>query len=225
VALVALTVSLLSLVVAVASLASARAARDEAADAERLAEALSQAGSGGPPPATSDPVDPPATAGPRPTDGTQETVAPPQTFNPQAAFTAKYSGEVLNPQVTSFDETYIDLDEPRIVFDSSSADLVLEKGGLRSDPPFFDLQQSNVTAAEVGTPEAAPDDCLEQIRTSPLPPAAEVPAQRGTVLCLLTSPARAAEQGINQKLVVLHVSALGDEGRVTIEINAWEQPR
>jgi hypothetical protein len=135
----------------------------------------------------------------------------------------RYSGEVLNPQVTTSNEAYIDLDEPRV--GNSGADLLLEVPGFGSDPPYFNLQQSDVTAAEAATPEVTPDDCLEQIRTSPLPPDAEVPAQRGTVLCVLTSLVRAAEQGINQKLVVLHVSALGDDGRVTIEVDAWEQPR
>lgn len=223
VAVAALAVSLLSMVVALASLASARAARDEAADAERMVEALSPGSAGSPGPTTG-PVAP-TTGPPAPTSGPQVTEAPPRSFNPQAAFTVRYSDEVLNPQVTRDDDAFVDLDEPRVVFNFNDADLVLERTGFGSDPPSFNLQESEVTAAEAGTPEVTPEECLERIRTSPLPPGAEVPAQRGTVLCVLTSLARAAEQGIGQKLVVLHVSALGDGGRVTIEVDAWEQPR
>lgn len=227
VALSALVASVVSLVIAAGSFAHAVTARDRAAAAERLADAMSNGDPVEPRPAPADPTPtgqnlPEDTPVSPPADPPVET--PPQSFDPQAEFTLRYSDEVLNPQVTSAN-VYIDLDEPRVVFDREEADLVLEVNSFGSDPPYFDLPTSTVAAAEAGDAEANPDDCLERLRTSPLPPSVQVPAQRGTVLCLLTSLVRAAEQGINQKIVVVYVSALGAEGRVTLELNAWEQPR
>lgn len=222
VAIVALLVSLLSLAVAVTSLMSARTARDEAADAERLAEALSPEDPAAPP-APEGPGTLPATGEPPPPDSPTGSAPPPQSFNPQVAFEVRYSDEVLNPRVTSTDDAYVELDEPRVVFDINQADLVLGVGDFNR-PTVFDLGQSNVTAAEAGTPEVTPDECLERIRTSPLPPSEDVPVQRGVVLCIQTSFGRASELGITQKLVVLHVSAFGDNGQVTLELDAWDQP-
>lgn len=213
----ALMVSLLSLVVALTSFATARVAREQAADAVRLAEAQSGQDADGSSPA-GDPVAVPPTAGPR------TPAAAPQSLHPQADFVLRYSNEVLNLQVTQADDGYVDLNEPRVTFDQSQADLVLRLS-YGSETPQIDLESSAVTAARADTPELTPEDCLELIRTGPLPPSAEVPTPRGTVLCILTSLTRAVEDGISQKLVVLRVTALGRDGLVTIELNAWEQPR
>jgi hypothetical protein len=154
----------------------------------------------------------------------EETDAPRDVLNPRATYVQVYSEEVLNPQVTDDSDAFIDLDEPRVGADFNRADIVLSVS-FRSDVPVIALSEDDQSAAEAANPELTPQDCSELIRTGPLPDEVQVPAQRGTALCATTSPTNAAAQGINQRMVIIRVTALGSDGRLTLEVSAWEVPR
>jgi hypothetical protein len=169
--------------------------------------------------ATDPPPVEPATGSPP-----SEAPTPPDVLNPQAVYSPVFAGDVLNPQVTGDSDAYIDLDEPRVGADFNRADIVISLP-FSGPVPTIQLMERDQAAAEAGNPAVTPEDCAELIRTGPLPQEATVPAQRGTILCITTSPTQAAAQGINQRMVVLRVTALGDDGRMSLEVSAWEVPR
>jgi hypothetical protein len=226
---IALAISLLVSIVALSALAVAVDAREQAADAQSQIDSGFAPNATVPaPPEPDEAVSAPGLSEP-PTDHTaspEDTATPTDVLNPQAVYTPVYSGEVLNPQVTGDSQAYVDLDEPRVGADFNKADIRLDVS-FRVDVPYFQVtsEADDHAAAEAGSPTLTPEDCADLIRTGPLPDDAQVPAQRGTVLCIATSPTSAAAQGINQRIAVLHVTALGDDGRVTIEVSAWEVPR
>lgn len=226
-ALIAVAISVVMTVVAATALGVALDARRQAAEARSQIDSGSALGPPPPSPAadTDDlPVVDETTAPPLDPAQPQETPTPADVLNPQAVYEPWYSGDVLNPQATSDTDAQIDLDEPRVGADFNRTDLVLS-ASFRSDVPVFALNDDDQAFAEAATPDLTPGDCADLIRTGPLPGDVEVPAQRGTVLCITTSPAQAAAQGINQRIILLKVTALNDEGRVTVELDAWQIPR
>lgn len=224
-------VAILALLIAIVAAVLARSAASQAQRAEQLASELkSQAA-----------VEPGDTQGLEPSAGAQDTaepvadpepvaeatpvptITPPDVLDPQADYRLTYSDEILNPQPTNDSSAEIDLDEPRVGPEQSKVDIVIDVG-YDSTVPVIRLEDG-VAAAEAPSEAATPADCADLIRTGPVPDRYSVPAQRGTVLCIATSREQAAAQGINQKLVVLHVTELGADGRVTLHLDAWEVPQ
>jgi hypothetical protein len=57
-----------------------------------------------------------------------------------------------------------------------------------------------------------------------MPTSQHVPAQRDRTICVATSLEDAKEQGIQQKLIIIHVNSLPDTGRVNLTLAAWKVP-
>lgn len=225
-------VAVLALVIALAAMVFARSAASQAQRAENLAdEALSQTStepdtdSSAEPSTSPEPETPEDESSTEPPDGNSldPTIAPPDVLDPQAEYSATYTAEVLNPRATTRSSADIDLDEPRVGADPSTIDITVHLD-FGSTVPYISLEHE-VAAAEASADALTPEDCADLIRTGPVPEGEGIPAQRGTVLCVATSLNKAAAEGINQKLVLLRVTELGDEGRVTIQVDAWEVPR
>ncbi|GAA4686373.1 hypothetical protein Prum_016930 [Phytohabitans rumicis] len=220
---------MLALLVALGSLMAAWRAVDQAADAKQFALA---GGSGTAPGATQPlPVSaaPPSDAAPAdaaPTDAPVDPGTPSGTGAPpldeRTVYTVKYDSETLTLKTTNCsDQMYADLDEPRANVGSAGADLVLNTSC--SGPSFLKLW-SGVEGSTSASPGRTPHDCAEAIRTSPLGEA-PVPARKGTAICLTTSFEAAQERGDNQRLVLVEITGVADDGAVTIRSRAWNIPR
>ena len=148
---------------------------------------------------------------------------PPDVLSPQAELVTAYTTQEINPLATSSNVTYIDLDEPRVLQGSDKSDLTLRRDYSASAVPYF-LFDEGTSVAMAKEPSVQPADCADLIRKAPVPYNQRVPAQRETVICVATSLSEAHTQGIKQKMVVMYVTALGDNGRVSIRLSAWHVP-
>ncbi|MDI1462774.1 hypothetical protein QEZ54_17500 [Catellatospora sp. KI3] len=146
-------------------------------------------------------------------------------LNPQASFTVAYTVQELVPQVTRDDRAYIDLNEPRVV--SSGGDTVDVSLSMPYNGSVPTIQLDDGVEAAITTtsnPNPQPEDCREAIRTSPVPPSAATAAQRPLVMCVATSAKQAASIGQAQLIVVIKVTALSEDGKVSMQLTAWKQP-
>ncbi|MEU8004059.1 hypothetical protein AB0B66_23110 [Catellatospora sp. NPDC049111] len=146
-------------------------------------------------------------------------------LNPQAAFDPAYKDQELIPQVTSQASAYLDLNEPRVVQQGSDKDDVRLELPYNSTVPVIILLDGVEGAIVPPTmPDPQPQDCADLIRKSPVPQRAETAAQRELTMCIATSQEQATAIGQRQRLVVLHISALSSNAKVTIQLKAWEVP-
>lgn len=173
---------------------------------------------------TSTPAPPPTTAGPTgeptgaPTDdpSAEPTDEPTGAPDPSGVFTPAYEAEVLRIQPSS--DRYIDLDEPSANARNSTGELYYSSG-----LPIGDLSFNDVDVAEIKTAAPTAGDCVQELRRAPID-LSVVPA-RGKALCVLTSAGRAASQGIRQKVVLIRMDALADDGTLNLSLTAWTVPR
>jgi hypothetical protein len=227
-AVVALGVAALALLVAAVSLVVAWRAVDQAGDAKQIALAsgtgsASEAPAAAPPSVASEeapvPTEAPATGAPAVPDP-NGSGAPP--LNEQTVYTSKYEKQELTLKAECSYSMYADLDEPRANVGSSGYDLALT--GFCTNRPGYLSLGTGVEGSTSGSSNMTPKDCAEKIRTAPLGDAT-VPARKGSVVCLTTSFAEAQEKGDNQRLVLLEVTGVADDGAVTIKATAWNIPR
>ncbi|MBV1854474.1 hypothetical protein [Catellatospora tritici] len=145
-------------------------------------------------------------------------------LNPQATFTSAYTQQQLIPQVTRNDRAYLDLNEPRVVNGNSDRFDVYLTLPYSSSVPVIQLDEGVEAAVLMNNENPQPEDCTSAIRTSPVPPSATTAAQRPLVMCIATSPKQAASVGQAQVIVVLKVTALSDDAKVTMQLTAWKLP-
>jgi len=151
--------------------------------------------------------------------------APLDVLTATAELKPAYNTQELHPLANSNDYTYIDLDEPRVLQGNEKSDLYVRREYNTSAVPFFVFGRgTNVAVVASKDPNIQPADCANLIRTAPIQPDQRVPAQRETVICVATSLNDALEAGIKQKMVVLVVTSLSDDGRVSIRVSAWQIP-
>jgi len=148
---------------------------------------------------------------------------PPDVLSPQAEFEPAYNTQEINPLATSSNVTYIDLDEPRVLQGSEKSEVSVRRDYSASAVPYF-LFDQGTSVAMAKDPTVQPADCVDLIRKAPVPYNQRVPAQRETVICVATSLSEAHSEGIKQKMVVMYVSAIGDNGRVSVRLSAWRIP-
>jgi hypothetical protein len=225
-AFAALGLALIATVLSAHALGKATRSEQRLADLVSAAPAASPAAveeaAGDQPGPTSPSPLPPAGQTRPPESPAVESPDAPDVLNPRATFTLAYAEEVLTVRALSRSTAYLDLDEPRVGVERG-ADMAMAVSTSNPIPYFF--FQDGVVAAEATSAELSAHDCRELIRTGPLPRGTQVPAQRGLVLCVATSAEQAATEGISQKIAVLHVTALSEEGRATVHVTAWEVPR
>jgi hypothetical protein len=218
----------LALLLAFVSLLVSWRALDQAGDARDIAAA---AGRGQPMTpaaaqreATSTPEPARSTATSEATTPSAVTSGEPPPLNPRTAFKIKYDKQSLTLKPQGSYPMYVDLDEPRANVGQSGYDLALAgPSSYSQDPAYFKLGE-DVAGSEAGAPGMTPQDCGEKIRTAPVG-AANIPARKGTVLCLTTSYTAARERGDVQRLVLLEVTGVATDNTVTVQVSAWDIPR
>ncbi|HEX5496228.1 MAG TPA: hypothetical protein VFX70_16810, partial [Mycobacteriales bacterium] len=144
--------------------------------------------------------------------GTDPAPTDAQTIDPKADYQVAYRGEKLRVQPNCFDGRPVDLDEPRVGSEQSAAELEY-RGGCNGEPR--DLSGENIdAAATVTSPDAAPQDCAEAIRTAPV--TLDFPPSAGTNLCIVTSAEAAGAEGIDQKLALVTIDGIADDGTIAL---------
>ena len=102
---------------------------------------------------------------------------------------------------------YLDLDEPRADADQQGSDLRYDSR-CGAGRPALTLAPGAAAGSRAG-PDTDAAGCAQAIRTSPLGVNADVPVQKGTVLCVLTSAADAEERGERPRMVLVEVTEVG----------------
>lgn len=160
--------------------------------------------------------------GPGPTDATattepteESTSEPTDGPDPAGVFTVAYQDEPLRLQPSS---RYIDLDQPS--GNAPSAASELQYSGFA---PAFKFLFGNVSLASVNSPTATANDCALQLRRAPVDP--EFAPEKGQLVCVLTDREAADNEGIRQKIVLLRVVSIGQDGTLNLALSAWTVPR
>jgi hypothetical protein len=140
--------------------------------------------------------------------------------SPAPDYAVGYASESLKFQVGCSAVLFVDLDEPRANVDDQHHDLrYTSKCGTSA--PTLALGPGADGGSEVAPDTRTADECVRQIRTSPLGPRAGVAVRPGLKLCVLTSLRDARERADTQKLILLEVSALSDEGTASLRATSW----
>ncbi|MGI5244935.1 hypothetical protein [Dactylosporangium sp. CA-139066] len=115
----------------------------------------------------------------------------------------------------------IDLDKPEVGADQDSADMQL----YVYDGEYFRFGQ-NVKVVTMNSPDAQPGDCAARFDTARLAPDAQINVKTDNLtLCINTSLADAQRQGIDWKIVLLHVMSVLVDGTVNVSLKAWNVPQ
>jgi len=157
-----------------------------------------------------------------PTDATETTAPsaeptsePTNGPDPSGVFEVAYQSEPLVLQPSG---RYIDLDEPS--GNASSAVYELQYDGY---PPGAKLDfSSEVALASINSPAPTANDCAKQLRREPIDSA--FAPSKGQLICVLTSRQAADDQGIRQKIVLMKVNSITDDGTLNLTLTAWTVP-
>jgi hypothetical protein len=153
----------------------------------------------------------------------QSSVSPPTNIDPSGVFTAAYRQQnlIFHSPGPCDGNLYVDLDEPRVGVTSQEADLELSQECIGKDRLLLSYAGSTVAIAP--NSNVTPNDCAELIRTGALSSNQSVPVELGTVLCLVTNRQAAEVEGITQKIVRIHITAVA-KGTVSATAFAWNVP-
>lgn len=215
VAAVAVLFAFVSLVVA----ARAMSVANDAKDAVAGGAATTAPDSGGAEATEPAPRETPSEAAPPPIDPTS---SDPPELNEQTNYEVETEKESLTLTATGNSDMSLDVDEPRAYSGSQGADLILnaDYNGQR----YFILGEG-VAASSDGAPAMTPKECVDVIRKAPLPSEARVPARQGNVICLFTSFAAAQNSGDDWRVARVTITGERSDGKVTVEVTAWNIPR
>lgn len=136
--------------------------------------------------------------------------------DPSGVFEVAYQSEPLVLQPSG---RYIDLDEPS--GNAESAVYELQYEGL-SPATKFDFNGQDELAS-INSPSPTANDCAKQLRREPID--SSFAPSKGQLICVLTSRAAADEQGIRQKIVLMKVNSIADDGTLNLTLTAWTVPR
>jgi hypothetical protein len=140
-----------------------------------------------------------------------------------AEYPVSYSEEPLEVQVGCAAVMYLDLDEPRADADQQVSDLRYDSR-CGTGRPVLTLAPGAEAAGQPAGPQTDAAGCAQAIRTSPLGVNAEVPVQKGTALCVLTSAVDAEERGERPRMVLVEVTEAG-EGSAAMRATSWTVPQ
>lgn len=209
---VAVVAFLLALIAAVNSWRAASAVGALQTKVDRLGTAAApQPGPVATPPAEA------TTDSPSP-DATPTGSAP--TLNAQTQYKVNYVSKRMNISGVCNQTVYLDLDEPRVQSGSNEAELNI--GNCNGGPPNFTLADG-VQGSQVDSDSVTPIECNNQIQLSPLPRVG-MPLRQGQVYCVVTSLDNARAAALSWKMVVLSVSSIGEDGKVSLDASAWDIP-
>jgi hypothetical protein len=140
------------------------------------------------------------------------------TPNPGAAFVPVYLAESLKLQASECGFVGVDLDRPQV----AAGEFELRFRGPCADNVV--RLETLVVASVASSSDVTPEECTDLIRRAPLG-VSQVTVSKGLVLCLRTSADEAQRQGIPQKLAVLEVVSVADDGTTEVRVTAWSVPR
>jgi hypothetical protein len=142
---------------------------------------------------------------------------------PDSDFQLVFEKQVLHvpPRETCGELRYVDVDEPRSGAEQEIAEfgygtacgVVKPRIDVADELPISLVQSENATAK----------DCAEAIQRSPVNEPF-VPTEE-TRLCLITSAEEAQGQGKSQKVALVTVTGIDQDGMMTIQISTWSVPR
>jgi hypothetical protein len=223
--LIPMALSAVALLLAVVAVGVSLYAVSRTGDTKATNTSAQPNGGTGAAPAPSDagPQSPSPAERPAPTDASPSADTALDVLSPQASFVEAYKAQALNPLATSGTTAYLDLDEPRVLQNRGTSDGYLTRDYGSGAVPYFVFSEGT-SVALADDPNVQPADCRELIRTGPVPTSQHVPAQRDRTICVATSLEDAKEQGIQQKLIIIHVNSLPDTGRVNLTLAAWKVP-
>jgi len=158
-----------------------------------------------------------------PTDAT-ETAAPTEEPtseptggpDPSGVYEVAYQSEPLVLQPSS---RYVDLDEPSGNASGSVYELQYEGFAPGSKLEF----SSEVALASINSPSPTANDCAKQLRREPID--TTFAPSKGQLICVLTSRSAADDQGIRQKIVLMKVNSITQDGTLNLTLTAWTVPR
>jgi len=140
-----------------------------------------------------------------------------------AGYSVSYTEEPLQVQVGCAAVMYLDLDEPRADADQQRSDLRYDSR-CGTGRPVLTLAPGAEAAGQVTDPETDAAGCAQAIRASPLGVNAEVPVQKGTLLCVLTSATDAEDRGDRPRMVLVEVTEAG-QGSAALRATSWTVPQ
>jgi cytoskeletal protein RodZ len=146
----------------------------------------------------------------------------PASASADAGYPVSYAEQPLQVQVGCAAVMYLDLDEPRADADQQRSDLRYDSR-CGTGGPVLTLAPGAEAAGQVTDPETDAAGCAQAIRTSPLGVNAEVPVQKGTLLCVLTSATDAEDRGDRPRMVLVEVTEAG-EGSAAMRATSWTVP-
>lgn len=144
---------------------------------------------------------------------------------PDAAFQLVYEHKEqrVQPPESSGYLRYVDVDEPRVGADQETAEFGYGKrdSGLGARAQIDVAEGLPISLVE--SENATAKDCAEAIQNGPVNEPL-VPTEK-TRLCLITSAEAARAQGTSQKVVLIVVTAISQDGTMIIQASAWAVPR
>ncbi|WP_430788599.1 hypothetical protein [Actinoplanes sp. G11-F43] len=136
-------------------------------------------------------------------------------------YTDRYDSEDLRVPVDCNSAIYVDLDEPRMKVESSLAEFYYQNP-CGTSTAFINLSDG-VEGSVVTSTAVTPVECAENIRRSPMS-SDRYPIRRGQVYCIKTSLDTARSSAVTWKMVLVEVTATGQDGTVTFRASAWDIP-
>jgi hypothetical protein len=143
---------------------------------------------------------------------------------PDADFQVVYEGQELRvqPMGSCDEQRYVDVDEPRVGATRETAEFSYGKdcsGGVKAKIDVADGLPVSLVTSESATAK----DCAEAIRNGPVNEPL-VPSDQ-TRLCLVTSAEDAQSQGTSQKVALIVVTGILQDGTMNIQVTTWSVPR
>ncbi|WP_229073579.1 hypothetical protein [Actinoplanes sp. DH11] len=216
-------VAVLALLLSGAAAVLAWRAGNLAADAVEAAE---NAGNAPAVPAEPTATTPPPTtapsAEPLPTDPADPTGTGDPTLDPQTQYTEAYVEKAMKVPAACNNAVNVDFDEPQVQVDSGIAELYFEDP-CGNDPPYFALRPG-VRAAKAESEAVQPVACADLLAISPLAYQGREPVRQGNIYCLTSSRNDARTAGIPWRMLVMSVTAVGQDGTIALRASAWNIP-
>lgn len=222
-AVLALGVAGLALLLALGSTIFAWRAVDQAHDAKDIA--LRPAG--GTPAASAPASDAPSPAAPTaPGETPAEDVprspgeAPP--LDERTIYRPRYDKQPLTFTVGCGNRMYADLDEPRVMNESTGAEIKFNMN-CGNNPSYFTLE-GGADGSEATGSGMTPQACAERIRTALIAAGAGIPVRKGAAICVTTDYGNARAHREPWRMIFLEVMGVANDGTTTVRVTAWDIP-
>lgn len=222
-AVLALGIAGLALLLALGSTIFAWRAVDQAHDAKDIAlrpaagaSAASAPASDAPSPAA------PTASGDTPPDDVPRSPGEAPPLDERTVYRSRYDKQPLTFKVPCGNRMYADLDEPRVMNESTGAEIKFIMG-CGNDPSAFTLQDG-VDGSEDASAGMTPPACGDKIRTAPIATGAGIPVRKGTAICVTTDYGNARAHGDPWRMILLEVMGVANDGAATVRVTAWDIP-